>query len=74
MDPKLLTKLEADFTRVVPDDLNITDRYEASQCANTIRQYYLGHKPVTTENIDELIKVGRGQSVVECVHGWLVNP
>lgn len=58
MDPKLLTKLEADFTRVVPDDLNITDRFEASQVANLIRHYYLGHRPVSTENIDELIKVG----------------
>lgn len=63
MDPKLLTKLEADFTRVVPDDLNITDRYEASQCANTIRQQYLGHKPVSTENIDDLIKVGRARQL-----------
>lgn len=65
VDPKLLTKLEADFTRVVPDDLNITDRYEASQCANTIRQQYLGHKPVSTENIDDLIKVGRARQCDE---------
>ncbi|KAM7363426.1 esterase B1 isoform 2-T2 [Cochliomyia hominivorax] len=51
-NPLLLQIIENDFERLVPHDLNATDRNRVSR---DIRQFYLGSKHVGIESVDEMI-------------------
>jgi len=52
----LLSIIENDFGRLVPQDLNVTQSHD--RVTREIRSFYLGSKHVGIESVDEMIAVG----------------
>lgn len=63
-DPTLLDTIEKDFVRLVPIDLKVPggrDSTEAHSIAKTLREFYLGSRSVSTDNLEEMMTVRRLQ-------------
>ncbi|XP_016989184.2 esterase B1 isoform X1 [Drosophila rhopaloa] len=52
-NPQLLSIIENDFGRLVPQDLNVTQYHD--RVTREIRSFYLGSKHVGIESVDEMI-------------------
>ncbi|KAH8356329.1 hypothetical protein KR084_002378 [Drosophila pseudotakahashii] len=52
-NPQLLSIIENDFGRLVPQDLNVTQSHD--RVTREIRSFYLGSKHVGIESVDEMI-------------------
>ncbi|XP_020809286.1 esterase B1 isoform X1 [Drosophila serrata] len=52
-NPQLLSIIENDFGRLVPQDLNVTHVHD--RVTREIRSFYLGNKHVGIESVDEMI-------------------
>ncbi|XP_017084125.1 juvenile hormone esterase isoform X1 [Drosophila eugracilis] len=52
-NPQLLSIIENDFGRLVPQDLNVTQSHD--RVTREIRSFYLGNKHVGIESVDEMI-------------------
>lgn len=59
-DPKLLEVIDQDFIRLIPTDLNVTggrESGEAARLAKSMRQFYIGNRPVNQDSLEEMINL-----------------